>query len=304
MRNESGVALVMVMGLLVVLSLIGVGLISQTVINTKFYEALGTSYQAVPAAQSDFVTKANVGIGNLIVGLGKRPSDGTLVTVLYGRKVGEVWQPDLSKPFEDIAQNYNSVSQQAWTVDQTKREITSTFSNTSKKHQDEERYFLFKDDSGVLECWTSYDLYLEFAVPSPPNSQSTSIVPMSWGVYYNSKPLNDIMAYHFQVSLKDDEFSVAKVANNTPTKAGLLKVPITGSISPHIWHSVEISVRSGTSSNSDLITARVDGVKVLEGPLGPPTLDPDLIGLSHRSERNEPTSSVTFRNISVTNATP
>jgi len=299
-RNESGVALVMVMGLLVVLSLIGVGLISQTVINTKFYEALGTSYQGVPAAQSDFVTKANVGIGNLIVGLGKRPSDGTLVTVLYGRKAGEIWEPDLTKPFQVIAQNYNSVSQQAWTVDQTKREITSTFSNTSNNPKDEERYFLFKDDSGVLKCWTSYDLYLEFAVPSPPNSQSTSIVPMSWGVYYNSKPLNDITGYIFQVSLKDDEFSVAKVANNTPTGAGRLLAPFT-SISPHIWHSVEISVRSGTS---DLITARVDGVKVLEGPLGPPTRDPDLIGLSHRSERNEPTSSVTFRNISVTNATP
>ena len=168
MRNESGVALVMVMGLLVVLSLIGVGLISQTVINTKFYEALGTSYQGVPAAQSDFVTKANVGTGNLVVGLGKRPSDGTLVTVLYGRKAGEVWQPDLSNP--NFYQYWNG----NWTVTTNGSTVTNSSSYTGKSLQ--ESSFLFKDDTGVLQCWTSYSLHVEFTALSSP----------SFGVYFNT----------------------------------------------------------------------------------------------------------------------
>ena len=248
MRNESGMALVMVMGLLVVLSLIGVGLISQTIINTKFYEALGTSYKGVPIAQADFTTRAIAtnGVGELIVGLGTRPSDGKLATIIYGRKgAQEVWRPDLSWPFIDIAWNYNPESYSAWftaTVTQTQNQISksyrvieSSFTPTDNNPKKNERYFLLDnhplkddyhsdpykaahpvdnrdgDDENLLKCWKSYDLYVEFKADSG----------SSWGVFYNADPVSHsgdvdkkITGYRFLISPKDGTFSALEVNNN------------------------------------------------------------------------------------------
>jgi hypothetical protein len=128
---------------------------------------------------------------------------------------------------------------------------------------------------------------------------------MSWGVYYNAEPVNEnITGYIFQISPEKGKFSVVKVANNTQTGVGD-RVDIT-SILPYTWHSVEISVRPNPDKlKQDIITARFDGVEMLAFlGISNPHLDPFLIGLSHWSGKNEPTSSVTFRNISVTNATP
>jgi hypothetical protein len=353
----------MVMGLLVVLSLIGVGLISQTVINTKFYEALGTSYKGAPVAQADFTTRAIAtnGVGELIVGLGKRTSDGKLatVTVIYGRKgAQEAWRPDLSWPFIDIAWNYNPESYSTWftaTVTETQNQISksyrvieSSFTPTANNPKQNERYFLFDnhplnnsyhspnyitahpvgnqdgDDENLLKCWKSYDLYVEFKAVSG----------SSFGVFYNADPVSNsgsvdkqITGYLFLISPKDGTFSVPVVVNNNqephPPKIDFTNPKIKNSVNvnPFLnwtngtsfgtaapfddkWHSIEISVR-GNTTGKDNITARVDGVEVLSylGIKHDHKINPNLIGLSVTGEKNNPTS-VTFRNISVTNATP
>ena len=295
MRNESGIALITVMGLLVVMSLIGVGLISQTVINTKLYEAMGTSYQGVPAAQQDFVTKANVGTGNLVVGLGKRPSDSTLVTVIYGRKAGEVWQPDLSNP--DFYQYWNGNG----TVTTGGSTVTVSNSYTGKKGLDESS-FLLKDDTGALQCWTSYSLHVEFTALSSP----------SFGVYFNSNTVNkkDITGYLFQISPIDNTFSIAEVHNG---KGNIVKSVSFDSIpafapfdNPNPPHSIDISVQSQGKNSEMTVVVNVDGVQIMtytDKSLNP-NFVPSLIGLSNWSGKGWGTSTVNFSNISVTNATP
>lgn len=320
MRNESGVALITVMGLLVVMSLIGVGLISQTVINTKLYEALGTSYQGVPAAQQDFVTKANVGTGNLVVGLGKRPSDSTLVTVIYGRKAGENWQPDLSNP--NFYQYWNGNG----TVTIGGSTVTVSNSYTGKKGMDESS-FLLKDDTGALQCWTSYSLHVEFTALSSP----------SFGVYFNSDTVNkkDITGYLFQISPIDNTFSIAEVHNGKVNHGSSYQsimfndssIKDANGNNPFVnWmnstsvdtsppfdpkgHSMDISVQSQGKNSEMTVVANVDGVQVMtykDKSLNP-NFVPSLIGLSNWSGKGWGTAtapaSVSFKNISVTNATP
>jgi hypothetical protein len=315
MRNESGIALITVMGLLVVMSLIGVGLISQTVLNTKLYEALGTSYQGVPAAQQDFVTKANVGIGNLVVGLGKRPSDGTLVTVLYGRKAGELWEPDLSNPNFYQYWNGNGI------VTTNGSTVTNSYSYTGQSLR--QSSFLLKDDTGALQCWTSYSLHVNFiAGPSP-----------SFGVYFNSDTGNkkEITGYLFQISPIDNTFSIAEVHNGKPNPGSSYQsimfndssIKDANGKNPFVnWmnstsvdtsqpfdpkgHSIDISVQSQGKNSEMTVVVNVDGVQIMtytDKSLNP-NFVPSLIGLSNWSGKGWGTSTVTFSNISVTNATP
>jgi len=325
MRNESGIALITVMGLLVVMSLIGVGLISQTVLNTKLYEVLGTSYQGVPAAQQDFVTKANVGTGNLVVGLGKRPSDSTLVTVIYGRKAGQVWKPDLiNRPVGDpFYQNWNENGTPPYSSDGST--VTVSYNNTGKKAGStlDESSFLLKDDTSALQCWTSYSLHVNFiAGPSP-----------SFGVYFNSDTGNkkDITGYLFQISPIDNTFSVAQVekgkVNHGSSYQSIMfndsSIKDANGNNPFVnWmnstsvdtsppfdpkgHSIDISVQSQGKNSEMTVVANVDGVQVMtykDKSLNP-NFVPSLIGLSNWSGKGWGTSTVTFSNISVTNATP
>jgi hypothetical protein len=325
MRNESGIALITVMGLLVVMSLIGVGLISQTVLNTKLYEALGTSYQGVPAAQQDFVTKANVGTGNLVVGLGKRPSDSTLVTVIYGRKAGQVWKPDLiNRPVGDpFYQNWNENGTPPYSSDGST--VTVSYNNTGKKAGStlDESSFLLKDDTSALQCWTSYSLHVNFiAGPSP-----------SFGVYFNSDTGNkkDITGYLFQISPIDNTFSIAEVHNGKPNPGSSYQsimfndssIKDANGNNPFVnWmnstsvdtsqpfdpkgHSIDISVQSQGKNSEMTVVVNVDGVQIMtytDKSLNP-NFVPSLIGLSNWSGKGWGTSTVTFSNISVTNATP
>jgi hypothetical protein len=316
----------MVMGLLVVMSLIGVGLISQTVINTKFYEALGTSYQGAPAAQSDFVTKANVGVGNLVVGLGKRPSDGKLVSVIYGSKAEQVWKPVIiNRPAgDDFYQNWNkSPPDSIITPAPDGSTVTESYSYTGKSKDLQESSFLFKDDTGVLKCWTSYSLHVEFTALSSP----------SFGVYFNSDTVNknDITGYLFRISPIDNTFSIAQVHNGTPNPGrssdsvmfdnSSIKddngnnpfVDWMGSTSADIvppldtkGHSIDISVQSQGMNSPMNLVVKVDGVKVMTylDPSLNKQLVPSLIGLSNWSGQGWGNSTVTLKNISVTTETP
>lgn len=322
MRDQSGMALIVVMGLLVVVSLIGVGLISQTIENSKFFEALGTSYIGLQSAQKDLTTQDAT--NSLARGIGRRPSDAALTTVLYARR-GQVWKPDLSTTFSDISTGFNGIP--SWTVNQVNRTISSSFSPTGKKEDVmDESSFLFKDDANVLPCWTSYDLHVEFIADISPG----------FGIYYNASVTGKgITGYLFEISPintlvgKDSQynstFSIREVHSGNPNPgaseqlqkfdgslASWTNASSNGTGDPFdSWHTVDISVRgeSGPGQSEKLSSVRhiirVDGTQAFDYlDTSGSIFEPGLIGLGNWSGNGwgsqATPSSVSFRNISVT----
>lgn len=334
MRNESGIALPLVMGLLVAVSLIGIGLLSQTVTSTKFFEAASISYIGLQKAQQKL--NENVAITDLATAVGEDQAGA--ITVLYavpvpaiggtahGTVVGNVWRPGLCGVFY---QNTKSVD---WTTDPAAGTLTDSFYSTGRKGLDESA-FLFKDQAGpndtdVLDTWTNYTLHVEFNAGLSPD----------FGVYYNSGATNDtqgkpaITGYLFRVSPIYDTFSITKVDNGNLNPGSSYQSrsfsdsslvdangnnPFTdwasgtaaGTGSPYdAWHSIDVVVTSQADS-THVITAKVDGVTIFSFPeIKNPHFQPNLIGLSNWSGEGWGTASapstVTWRNIMVTNTAP
>ena len=326
MRSESGIALILVMGLLLAMSLIGVGLISQTITNTKFSEAIGNSYIGLSSAQKNLadITVTNGPITTLAAGIGTNP-DGTIAAILYavpapatgishGTVKNGVWKPGFCGSFYQNAKNIQLLTTAGGTY-------TVSFSSIGRRGLDESA-FLFKDRAGpngadVLDSWTSYTLHVEFNAGLSPD----------FGVYYNAGPVNEqlgmaITGYLFRISPINDTFSINEVHNgnlnpgssfqtksfsDTPL-SGWSSGTSSGTGAPFdTWHSIDVSV-TGQSSNH-VITAKVDGVTIFSYPgITNPHFQPNLIGLSNWSGEGWGTTtapaSVTWRNISVTNETP
>ena len=337
MRNESGIALILVMGLLLAMSLIGVGLISQTITNSKFSEAIGNSYIGLALAQKNLadITVTNGPITTLTAGIGKKP-DGTIAAILYavpapaiggssnGTVKEGVWKPGFCGKFYQNEKNIEWLT----TADGT---ITDSFYSKGKKGLDESA-FLFKDNAGpngadVLDSWTNYSLHLEFNAGLSPD----------FGVYYNAGPVNDtedksITGYLFRISPINDTFSINEVHNGNLNPGSSFQTKSfsdsslrdatgtnpfenwssgtsAGTGTPFdTWHSIDVMV-TGQPGETHVITAKVDGVTIFSYPgITNPHFQPNLIGLSNWSGEGWGTStapaSVTWRNISVTNATP
>jgi hypothetical protein len=231
MRDESGIALPLVMGLLVVLSLIGAGLLSQTITSTKFYESAGISYvglwnENLTGALQDLDKPENVTNllkGNLVTGIGstldllKDPNRITLITVLYAISSGNVWTPDWNQTFNNMSTKYNNMG--VWSINKQQSlqdsTITSTFFTTANQGNQgrgnlgnqgslEETLFLFKDSS-QLACWNSYNLHVEFNAELSPK----------FGVYYNANEPGqgkgqgqNFFANLFLISLIEGTFSI------------------------------------------------------------------------------------------------
>jgi len=368
MRDQSGMALIVVMGLLVVLSLIAVGLISQVTTGTKFAEALGTSYLGMAEAQRELAKQGTP--ASLIVVQGKRKSDSIAAKTLYAAPVppiagtsngtlnGNVWRPGSCGTFY---QNYSP--------DQTgknKKDVVAslsvsegTYTSSMYLTKDDGRLYesslLFVDKAGengvnVLPGWTSYKVHLEFNAASGP----------AFGVYVNSYPNSGhadhaISGYLFEISLintltkgdamQNSTFSISEVVNgnqqfvadkyasvnfsNVRAEDGTYpftswtQARSTGDGTPYDqWHSIDLVVQGvprgtidmdkpwTTKMDSVTITALVDGVQVLtytdsKGDV----FGPGLVGLSNWSgsgwgSSSSTPSSVSFRDVSVTNTTP
>ncbi|MGB9616406.1 MAG: family 16 glycoside hydrolase [Desulfomonilaceae bacterium] len=325
MGSHSGMAIIVVIALLLVVSLIAVGLMSQTVTNTKFFEAMATSYVGIGEAQKDVVKHAP--ITGLAIATGKRPSDGTLASVLYaapqplvgtstGTLTGNVWRPGLCGTFY---RNYNG----SGTITSDGAVLNDSYLNPAKKGVAESA-FLFNDNAGpngqnVLPSWNNYAYHVEF------NADAAAAL----GVYFNAGPTSGeqrtdqaITGYLFRISPKDQTFSIAEVHNGTSnpgislqskgfqdaslqqafdswtnsTQAG------TGGLYDQ-WHSIDVHVQTQGEKTPVTITVNVDGVQVFnytdtKGSLFPPY----FAGLSNWSGDGwGAPASVNFRNISVTN---
>ena len=330
MRDESGIALPLVMGLLVVLSLIGAGLLSQTITSTKFYESAGISYMGLwnekgTGALQDKVTGAlqnldkaenvtNLLKGNLVTGIGKDQND--IITIMYAISSGNVWTPDWNQTFSAMSTRYNNAAGSVWTVNKLQplqdSTITSTFFSTTNE---KETRFLF-NDSGQSACWNSYNLHVEFNVELSPK----------FGIYYNANTTgNDFFANLFLISLIDEEFSINKknpgissIPGQSPNPISFAQTPFQswanasslGTGKPfNAWHQIDISVQSQGKGSVMTTTVKVDNVVVLtvEDKVQN-KFQPNMIGLSNWSANNWGTQnnppSVTFRNVSVMSTTP
>lgn len=333
MQRESGIALPLVMGLLVAVSLIGIGLLSLTVTSTKFFEAASMSYIGLQAAQQDLDNK--VAITDLATAVGSDRAG--LITVLHavpvpaiggtshGTVTGNVWRPGLCGIFYQNPKNIEWLT----TGDGT---VTDTFYSKGKKGLDESA-FLFKDQAGsngtdVLDTWMNYTLHVEFNAGLSPD----------FGVYYNAGSTNDtegkpaITGYLFRISPINDTFSITEVHNGNPNPGSSFQSKSftdsslqdangnnpfsswtsgtsTGLGSPYdAWHSIDVVVTS-QADGTHVIAARVDGVTIFSYPgITNPHFQPNLVGLSNWSGEGWGTSSapatVTWRNIMVTNTAP
>jgi hypothetical protein len=308
MRDESGIALPLVMGLLVVLSLIGAGLLSQTITSTKFYESAGISYvglwnENLTGALQDLDKDTNLQNllkGNLVTGIGKDQND--IITIMYAIPSGNVWTTDWNQTFSDMSTNYNNTG--TWTINKLQPLQNSTIMSlyTSDSNKLTESSFLFNDSSGQLKCWTSYNLHVEF--------QSES--GLQFGVYYNSDSTggsNVISGYVFLISPDDNAFLCSRVnsGNVNPGQPHLHKadfdtIPAFSGWKnnfPKDWHKIDVSV-----SSSD-ISIGIDGVSIFSFPFTTSNdkYQPSLVGLSNWSRDNWSTE-VSFKNISVMDITP
>jgi Tfp pilus assembly protein PilX len=235
MRNQSGMALIVVMGLLVVVSLIAVGLISQVTTGTKFAEALGTSYLGIAAAQRELAKQGTP--TSLTVVQGTRKSDGVAAKTIYaapapqvalshGTLTGNVWRPGNCGTFY---QNYSpdqtgqNKKDMVASLSASEGTITSSVYLKSDDGKLHESSLLFIDKAGenganVLPGWTSYTVHTEFNAATGP----------AFGVYLNSYPNNGkidhtISGYLFEISLintltkgdaaQNSTFSISQVEN-------------------------------------------------------------------------------------------
>ncbi len=327
MNSHSGMAIIVVIALLLVVSLIAVGLMSQTVSNTKFFEAMATSYIGLGEAQKDVVRLAP--ITALAIATGKRPSDGTVAAVLCavpqplmgtstGTLTGNVWRPGLCGTFY---RNYNANG----TITSDGAVVSDLYLNPAKKGLAESA-FLFKDNAGpngqnVLPSWTNYSYHVEF------NADAAAAL----GVYFNAGPTGGehsadqaITGYLFRISPQDQTFSIAEVHNGTPNPGTSLQSKgfqdaslehafdsWTNSTAAGAgglydqWHSIDVQVQTQGEKTPVTVTVTVDGVQVFnytdtKGSL----FRPYFVGLSNWSgEGWGSPAMVNFRNISVTNTT-
>ncbi len=324
MRNDSGMAMIIVIALLVVVSLIAVGLMSQTVMNTKFFEAMATSYVGIGEAQKNIPPQ--VPITSLGIAVGKRPSDAAIAAVLYvtpqpqtgsstGTLTGDVWRPGLCDTFY---RNYNGNG----TVTSDGASLNDSYLNPAKKGIDESA-FLFKDNAGpngqnVLPSWNNYAYHVEF------NADASAAI----GVYFNAGPTSgeqnttgSITGYLFRISPLDKTFSIAEVHNGNANPGisfqskGFQDASLQGAFDSWMnstssgssglydqWHSIDVQVQSQGNRAPVTITINVDGVQVFNYTDTKGSLFPSaFVGLSNWSGDGWGTpASVNFRNISVT----
>lgn len=325
MGSRSGMAIIVVIALLLVISLMMVGLMSQTVTNTKFFEAMATSYIGLGEAQKDVVRQAP--ITALAIATGKRPSDGTVAAVLYatpppatglstGTLTGNVWRPGLCGTFY---RNYNGNG----TISSDGAVLNDSYLNPAKKGIDESA-FLFNDNAGpngqnVLPSWNNYAYHVEF------NADAAAAL----GVYFNAGPTSGeqstdqaITGYLFRISPQDQTFSIAEVHNGTSNPGislqskGFQDASLQNAFSSWTsstqegtgglydqWHSIDVQVQTQGERSAVTISVSVDGVQVFnytdsKGSLFPPY----FVGLSNWSGNGwGAPAAVNFRNISVTN---
>jgi len=324
MRNNSGMVLILVMGLLLLLTLMGVGLMSQAIKGTKFYEAASISYTGLLQAQQNL---DKMTITDLVAATGSDANG--VITVLYavpmpaiggsehGTLTGNVWRPGTCKEFY---QNYRY----KWTITSDGATVTDTYNYTGKGL--DESPFLFKDGAGtndadVLSTWSSYIYHVDFNAALSPQ----------FGVYFNAgavnnDPFKDITGYIFLISPLDDTFSITQVHNgklnpghdkstsfssvqdpdgNSPFSGWTAGNSMGVGAPFDSWHGIDISV----SSDGTVITS-VDGVQIFSYPgASNPHMQPNLVGLTNFSGNNWGTttsdpSQVSFKNISVTNTSP
>jgi len=324
MRNDSGMAVIVVIALLLVVSLIAVGLMSQTATNTKFFEAMATSYLGLGEAEKNVITQ--VPITSLGVAIGKRPSDGALAAVLYatplpaigsstGTIIGDVWRPGLCGTFY---RNYNANG----SVTSDGAIINDSYRNPAKKGLDESA-FLFKDNAGtngqnVLTSWNNYIYHVEF------NADASAAV----GVYFNAGPTGRedktdqaVTGYLFRISPQDKTFSIAEVHNGNPNPGisfqnkGFQDASLQNAFDSWVnstasgvggvydqWHSIDVQVQTQGEKTPVTVTVSVDGVQVFNYTDSKGSLfAPAFVGLSNWSGEGWGTpASVNFRNISVT----
>lgn len=326
MRGNSGMAMIVVIALLLVVSLIAVGLMSHTVMNTKFFEAMATSYVGLGEAQKNILIKAP--FTSLGVVEGKRPSDAALAAVLYatlppaigssnGILNGNVWRPGLCGTFY---RNYNGNG----SITSDGAILNDSYLNPAKKGIDESA-FLFKDNAGpngenVLHTWNNYTYHVEF------NADASAAI----GVYFNAGPTGlghktnqAITGYLFQISPKDKTFSIVEVHNGIPNPGvsaqskGFQDASLQSAFASWMnstssgvgglydqWHSIDVQVQTKGEKTPITISVNVDGVKVFNYTDSKGSLfSPDFVGLSNWSGDGWGTpASVNFRNISVSKA--
>lgn len=329
MRNESGMALIVVMGLLAAVGLIGIGMIAQTVTNTKFYESMGVSYIGLIEAQKNLASKAPV--MSLVLAEGKIPGNGILASLIYavpppppggssnGYLVGNLWRPGMCGEFYKNFTGNGVVSSDGFV-------ITDLYDNPDKKLA--ESGFLFKDGAGengadVLSTWNNYKIHLDLNADASP----------SFGIYFNASSTSGdadkaITGYLFLISPKNNEFAISEVKSGNPNPGISLQTksfgdssiqdasgnnpfvswidsPSTGVGGPYDqWHSVDITVNGQGEKTPTTIVVSINGVQVFNyTDTKGSVFGPGTIGLSSLSGAGWP-ASVTFKNIMVLNTSP